>query len=130
LRVKGLISYLNRERDPTTFAIPTIKTINVGIGAIDVPDVRGLARGCLSVIAGSGKQTRKKSRRTCYLSARSEYTRKYKTTQRSQLAECFGAKAAKPDFPSYTEFVNEMEGVENTESVESDGTTGAIVGKL
>jgi len=128
LRVKGLISYLNRERDPTTFAIPTIKTINVGIGAIDVPDVRSLARGCLSVVAKSGKQTRKKSRRTCYLAARSDYASKYKMTQRSQLAECFGAKAAKPDFPSYTEFVNEIEGVENTESVESDGTTGAVVG--
>ena len=100
LRAAGLISYLNRERDPTTFAIPTIRTITVGLGDMDIPDVREVARRCLPVIEAAGK-TRKKARRACYLGAKAEFTQIYKKTQRHQLAECFGAKAAKPDFPNY-----------------------------
>ena len=99
-KARGLISYLNRERDPTTFAIPTIRTITVGLGDMDIPDVRAVARRCLPVIEAAGGKTRKKARRGCYLAVKSEFTEKYKKTQRNQLAECFGTKAAKPDFPS------------------------------
>jgi hypothetical protein len=126
LRAAGLISYLNRERDPTTFAIPTIRTITVGLGDMDIPDVREVARRCLPVIEAAGK-TRKKARRACYLGAKAEFTQKYKGTQRHQLAECFGAKAAKPDFPNYAEFVGEVDGLGNTESVGSDETTNAVI---
>ena len=125
---KGLISYLNRERDPTTFAIPTVRTVKVGLGDMDIPDVRTVARRCLPLIEAAGK-TRKKARRGCYLAVKSEFTQKYKGTQRSQLAECFGTKAAKPDFPNYAEFVGEVDGLGNTESVGSDETTGAVVNK-
>jgi len=132
LRARGLISYLNRERDPTTFAIPTIRTITVGLGDIDIPDVRAVARGCLPAIEAADKRTMKKARRSCYLGARSEFTRKYKLTQRSQMAECFGAKAAKPDFPNYAEFVGEVGGLGEMGSMGSDesaGTDDAVVNK-
>ena len=131
-RAAGLISYLNRERDPTTFAIPTLRTIHVSVGDMDIPDVRTVARRCLPVIEAADKRTRKKARRGCYLAVKSEFTRKYKGTQRSQMAECFGAKAAKADFPRYTEFIGEVSGLGNTESVgseESSGTTNAVINK-
>ena len=128
LRAAGLISYLNRERDPTTFAIPTIRTITVGLGDMDIPDVREVARRCLPVVEAAGK-TRKKARRACYLGAKAEFTQTYKKTQRHQLAECFGAKTAKPDFPNYAEFVGTVDGLGNTESVGSDETTGAVINK-
>jgi hypothetical protein len=126
---KGLISYLNRERDPTTFAIPTIRTITVGLGDMDIPDVREISRRCLPVIEAAGGKTRKKARRSCYLAVKSEFTEKYKKTQRHQLAECFGPKAAKPDFPNYAEFVGEVDGLGNTESVESEMTTDAVINR-
>jgi len=126
---KGLISYLNRERDPTTFAIPTIRTITVGLGDMDIPDVREVARRCLPVIEAAGGKTRKKARRGCYLAVKSEFTEKYKKTQRHQLAECFGQKAAKPDFPNYAEFVGEVDGLGNTGSVESETTADAVINR-
>ena len=128
-RARGLISYLNRERDPTTFAIPTIRTITVGLGDMTIPDVRAVARRCLPVIEAAGGRTRKKARRGCYLAVRSEFTQKYKGTQRNQLAECFGAKAAKPDFPNYAEFVGEVDGLGNLGSIGSKETTDAVINK-
>lgn len=47
-RVKGLISYLNREFDPTTFAQPHFHTINVPVGAIDIPTIDNVVRNTLS----------------------------------------------------------------------------------
>jgi hypothetical protein len=128
-RARGLISYLNRERDPTTFAIPTIRTITVGLGDMTIPDVRAVARRCLPVIEAAGARTRKKARRGCYLAVRSEFTQKYKGTQRNQLAECFGAKAAKPDFPNYAEFIGEVDGLGNLGSISSEETTNAVINK-
>jgi hypothetical protein len=45
-RVKGLISYLNREFDPTTFAQPEFHTIRVPIGEMADPDVNRIADDC------------------------------------------------------------------------------------
>ena len=129
-RSAGLISYLNRERDPTTFAIPTIRTVTVEVGDIDTPDIRAVARRCLPVIQAEGAKTRKKARRGCYLALKSEYTRKYKNTQKSQLAECFGSKAAKASFPNYDEFIGELEGLGETSSVGSDGTSDAVINRV
>jgi hypothetical protein len=95
---------------------------------MDIPDVREVARRCLPVVEAAGK-TRKKARRACYLGAKAEFTQTYKKTQRHQLAECFGAKTAKPDFPNYAEFVGTVDGLGNTESVGSDETTGAVINK-
>jgi len=126
-RARGLISYLNRERDPTTFAIPTVRTIRVPLGDMDIPHVRGLARRCLPVIEAEGKKTRKRARRSCYLASKTEFTRKYKGTQISQLAECFGAKAAKPKFPTYTDFVAAVTDETNeVGTLNSTGTTDAV----
>jgi hypothetical protein len=47
-RVKGLISYLNREYDPTTFAQPIFKSIVVPAGGITYPDVDELVTRCLA----------------------------------------------------------------------------------
>jgi len=128
-RATGLISYLNRERDPTTFAIPTIRTITVGLGDVESPDVRAVARRCLPVIKAAPGKTKKKARRGCYLATKGEYTRKYKETQRSQLAACFGAKNTVSPFPTYNDFIGELEGLGETASANSNNTTGAIVNK-
>jgi hypothetical protein len=47
-RAKGLISYLNREQDPTTFAQPTFHTVPIGAGSVPVPDIDDLVTHCLS----------------------------------------------------------------------------------
>jgi hypothetical protein len=47
-RAKGLISYLNREFDPTTFAQPKFHTIEVPVGDFKAPSAKTLAETCLS----------------------------------------------------------------------------------
>jgi hypothetical protein len=47
-RAKGLISYLNRSQDPTTFAQPRFHTVQVAAGATHVPDVDELVTRCLA----------------------------------------------------------------------------------
>ncbi len=47
-RAKGLISYLNREYDPTTFAQPEFHTITVPAGDLVPPAVGALADKCLA----------------------------------------------------------------------------------
>ena len=45
-RAKGLISYLNREYDPTTFSQPEFHTIVVPAGNVEPPQVHTLAEMC------------------------------------------------------------------------------------
>jgi len=47
-KAKGLISYLNREFDPTTFAQPEFHTIQVPVGDIPPPAARTVAESCAS----------------------------------------------------------------------------------
>jgi hypothetical protein len=47
-KAKGLISYLNREYDPTTFAQPEFHTITVPAGDLQAPTVGALADKCLA----------------------------------------------------------------------------------
>lgn len=47
-RAKGLISYLNREYDPSTFAQPVFHTVRVPVGEARVPTVDELADTCLA----------------------------------------------------------------------------------
>jgi hypothetical protein len=47
-RTKGLISYLNREYDPTTFAQPEFHTISVPAGELAPPSAGALADMCLA----------------------------------------------------------------------------------
>ena len=46
-RAKGLISYLNREFDPTTFSQPVFHTVSVPVGEAIVPAVESLVDKCL-----------------------------------------------------------------------------------
>lgn len=45
-RVKGLISYLNREYDPTTFAQPVFETVAVPAGGVVPPSLNDLVARC------------------------------------------------------------------------------------
>jgi hypothetical protein len=47
-RVKGLISYLNREYDPTTFAQPVFEDVVVPVGGVVLPGVEELVSRCLA----------------------------------------------------------------------------------
>lgn len=49
-RAKGLISYLNRELDPTTFAQPQFHTIRIGVSATVAPSLEALAEKCMAGI--------------------------------------------------------------------------------
>lgn len=53
-KAKGLISYLNREYDPTTFAQPEFHTITVPAGDLPAPAAGALADKCLAGEAGAG----------------------------------------------------------------------------
>lgn len=125
-RARGLISYLNREQDPTTFAIPTIKTIRVPLGDIDAPDVKSVVRTCLPAIRGANRRTRKRARRSCYTSQRSIFSKKYASTQKSQMLACFGKKIETPVFPTYESYVSAVDGELN--ETNSVNTTGATLG--
>lgn len=50
-RAKGLISYLNREFDPSTFAQPTFHTVPVPVSGSSVPADEALVRACVDADA-------------------------------------------------------------------------------
>jgi hypothetical protein len=49
---KGLISYLNREFDPTTFAQPRFHTVSVPVGSVSTPTVAELVESCAHTLEG------------------------------------------------------------------------------
>ena len=51
-RCKGLISYLNREFDPTTFAQPRFHTVSVPVGSVSTPTVAELVESCAHTLEG------------------------------------------------------------------------------
>ncbi len=51
-RCKGLISYLNREFDPTTFAQPRFHTVSVPVGAVSTPTVAEVVESCAHTLEG------------------------------------------------------------------------------
>jgi len=55
-RAKGLLSYLNREFDPTTFAQPIFHTIEVPVADMKPPTARTLAESCLSANEAQGAE--------------------------------------------------------------------------
>jgi hypothetical protein len=69
-RAKGLISYLNREYDPTTFAQPEFHTIPVPAGEIGAPVVGALVDTCLSSPALNDTDTAQKELDTALAEAR------------------------------------------------------------
>jgi hypothetical protein len=56
-RVKGLISYLNREYDPTTFAQPEFHTIALPAGEIKPPTTANIVNQCLAGVEPLPKAT-------------------------------------------------------------------------
>lgn len=50
-RAKGLISYLNRELDPTTFAQPVFHTVRVPLGEAVLPSLESLVEKCMSGVS-------------------------------------------------------------------------------
>jgi len=129
-RAQGLISYLNREHDPSTFAIPIFRTIHVPLGDLDIPTATDLARTCLVDVRNAAnnlkvKKTLKQRRRACYTRVRSDFANTYKKTQRNQMLGCFHKRAAVPEFPTYAQYLSAF-GEENPEvasvALESEGS--------
>jgi hypothetical protein len=132
-KAEGLISYLNREHDPSTFAIPKYRTIHVPLGDIDIPSAQEVARECIMDIhrVSPKKKTLKQKRRICYLGSRSKFRDNYEQTQKSQMLRCFGTKAKIPEFPTYDQYLESFGDVDpEAASVslphESAGTAGAV----
>ena len=107
-KAKGLISYLNREYDPTTFAQPEFHTITVPAGDLQAPTVGALADKCLAgesldsdqtaqteldaalaaVPAGAGARDRKKAEavaRRTYKAAMSTINK----TRKARMKVCY-----------------------------------------
>jgi hypothetical protein len=51
-RCKGLISYLNREFDPTTFAQPRFHTVSVPVGSVTTPTLAEVVESCAHTLEG------------------------------------------------------------------------------
>jgi hypothetical protein len=125
---QGLISYLNREHDPSTFAIPRFRTIHVALGDLDIPTAAEVSRECLADVRreSKGKKTLKQRRRACYTHVRKMFAETYKKTQRNQMLGCFHKRAAVPDFPTYAQYLSAF-GAEDPEvgsiALESEGST-------
>jgi hypothetical protein len=137
-RSRGLISYLNREYDPSTFAIPQFRTIHVPLGDIDTPTAKDVARECLRAVRvgprkHTEKQTLKQRRLACYRKTRKHFTEMYDKTQRTQMLKCFHTKAKVPAFPTYGNYTTafgeedpELASVGSLRSGESAGTARAV----
>jgi Type III restriction enzyme, res subunit len=55
-KAKGLISYLNRELDPTTFAQPVFHTVRVPIGEAVLPTLEALVDRCMSNVEANAPE--------------------------------------------------------------------------
>lgn len=116
-RAKGLVSYLNREYDPTTFAQPVFHNVDVPVGSIVLPDADEMAAKCLSGVdltlpsplparrkttAKKGKATNAaaKTRRKqilqdvskCYTDQKKALTSQASKSQMIALESCFSKK--------------------------------------
>ena len=129
-RAQGLISYLNREHDPSTFAIPRFRTIHVPLGDLDIPTATDVARECLVSVREAAnnfkvKKTLKQRRRACYTRVRKDFAETYKKTQRNQMLGCFHKRAPVPEFPTYDQYLSAF-GTEDPEvasvALESEGS--------
>ena len=91
---KGLISYLNREYDPTTFAQPVFHTVKVKLEGDTIPTAEDIANICQS-------NNTRKEKRACY----NETKKQSKTKSQVQsMEQCFGQS-----FPTFNEVMSKME---------------------
>lgn len=109
-RAEGHISYLNREHDPSTFAIPVFQTVHAELGDVAIPAAKEVARDCVHdvrMVRTSGKQqTLKQKRRSCYLKTRKAFVERSATTQKNQMFGCFRTHVKTPEFPTYTQYTD------------------------
>ncbi len=109
-RAEGHISYLNREHDPSTFAIPVFQTVHAGLGDVAIPGAKEVARECVHdvrMVRAKGKQqTLKQKRRSCYLKTRKAFADRSATTQKNQMFGCFRTHVKTPEFPTYTQYTD------------------------
>jgi hypothetical protein len=95
-KAKGLISYLNREYDPTTFAQPVFHKVTVRPKGSPTPTAREVAEAC----GASNKTAKRKDVRSCYNATKQQY--KTRRNQLQAIEECFGQP---PKFPTFQEVV-------------------------
>ena len=93
-RVKGLISYLNREYDPTTFTQPIFYTIQVPLADQPIPSAKEIAKHCYS-------ETRKNSK-VCYNQEKKKYIEQTKKSQIHGIDQCF-EPISNTHFPTFRE---------------------------
>ena len=100
-RVKGLISYLNREYDPTTFAQPVFRTVNVGIGGADPITATDVAEHCIGSTV---------TLKDCYKREKKIYESAANFMQLAELEACFSTGTngkrgtrRRPRFPKLAE---------------------------
>ena len=132
-KAKGLISYLNREYDPTTFAQPIFHTIDVRLENIAIPTAKELADRCApknlkdieeiehsntekKVNTRAQTQRRKrrdqartkmmKTMRACYKDAKADYTQTIQGNQLYEIEQCFDKQTTQL-FPSFADVQTE-----------------------
>ena len=122
-KAKGLISYLNREFDPTTFAQPVFHKILVPLEGKAIPTAEEIAQTCNVKISEQNdeglspkskrkhkknmtrkQKARKQEIKSCYLQTRKDHEQKHKG-QIHSLEKCFGKESK---FPSLKEVMKRM----------------------
>lgn len=115
-RAKGLVSYLNREFDPTTFAQPVFHSVRAPIGDVRVPTPSELAQACV----GTAKSPEK-----CYMQEKKRFTVRQKTSQMHAVARCIDPKAKPTPFTDKKAFLAavKMDQSSNANSIAVVATT-------
>lgn len=120
-RAKGLVSYLNREYDPTTFAQPNFHKITIQLKGTPTPTAEEIIQHCgiqrsadsdVGNLSPKEQRRRKKNKtlrkkaktqdlKSCYQQTRKEYEDK-QSGQLQSIEQCFGNTAK---FPSLREVI-------------------------
>lgn len=119
-RVKGLISYLNREYDPTTFAQPVFHTINIGIGGEDDITAMNIASKC----------TYATNLKDCYKKSKELFMGADVALQSDELGACFSESRSKTRrrkrFPKYKDVVTAARAAPVSSAEVSNGSLSAV----
>lgn len=141
-RAKGLISYLNREYDPTTFAQPEFHTIPVPVTDLVAPTPDGLADVCLAGMepisrgtrdrkaAAAARRTRKAQLKECYTKQKKEYKKAVANLQMSAITACASGQkgtGSATKFPRLGDFYKAAEEVEREDKDGGEDSGGKSV---
>ena len=129
-RMKGLISYLNREYDPTTFAQPVFHTIAVPVGDIYVPTLEQLLNLCAGKGTGSKWNEYWNDASSCFKNAQTRFKKRGQDTQLKELHTCFPVteRGISDKFPILSDFKKEAKQrlIGNTENNNDLSSIGAV----